>query len=204
MNFSEKGDRKMAIVMNGEVTYEGQVIRISEHMWADGMLDEYAVVWDIETHELKSIQIGYYGADGRNLYGSSYAKPDLSEEVKRDIYRTIKRHDALAEYEKTVINTKTAITKGTHAEVVRGRKVAKGTKVEVFWVGEKETYMSRQYAWMNKYETIAGCYDEDGNKLWIKAEYLKNIDPIKSPRASERKKFIKAYTKNAMRELGVR
>lgn len=194
----------MAIIKNGEVTYEGQVITIREHMWMDGMVDVYAKVWDMEAHELKSIQVGYYGADGRNLYGSSYAKPDLSTEAKRDMYRTLKRNDALAAYQRSVIATKTAITKGTHAEVVRGRKVAKGTKVEVFWVGEKETYRSRQYAWMSEYETIAGCYDEDGNKIWIKVEYLKNIDPIKSPRASERKKFIKAYTKDAMRQMGVR
>lgn len=194
----------MAIIKNGEVTYEGQVIGIREHMWADGMLDEFAEVWDIESHEYKSIQVGYYGADGRNLYGRSYAEVDLSEEAKRDMYRTLKRTDALVAYQRSVIDAKKAITKGTHAEVIRGRKVAKGTRVEVFWVGERETYRSRQYSWMNEYEEIAGCYDEDGNKLWIKVEYLKNIDPLKSPRASERKKFIKAYTKDAMRRMGVR
>ena len=74
--------------------------------------------------------------------------------------------------------------------------------LEVFWVGEKETYKSRQYSWMHETEMIAGCYDENGNKVWIKAEYLKSIDQIKSPNAKERKKFIKAYIEKAARAVG--
>lgn len=182
----------MAIIDNGVEKYRGQVFGTSEHYWMDGMLEEYAHVWDMEKHESKSITVGYYGCDGRNLYGDVRVEVDLTEEVKRDIRRTLKAR-ACEAFAKSVVAYKSEIRKGSHVEVIRGRKVKKGTKLEVFWVGEKETYKSRQYSWMREFETIAGCYDEDGNKVWIKAEYLKVTDNIKSPNAKERAKFIKNY-----------
>lgn len=193
----------MSIKKNGIEEYIGCVISTSDHMWADGMLEETAWVWDMETHEYKGVMVGYYGADGCNLCGGVKVTVDLSEEAKRDILRTIKRTSALKAFERSVIATKTAINKGTHAEVVKGRKVAKGTKLEVFWVGDRLTYRGMKCGFED-YETIAGCYDEDGNKVWIRVDYLKNIDPIKSPSATERKKFIKAYVANTARSMGVR
>ena len=182
----------MAIINNGVEKYRGQVFRTSEHYWMDGMIEEYAHVWDVENHESKRVTVGYYGCDGRNLYGNVKVEIDLSEEVRRDIRRTLKAK-AYESFAKSVTTYKTEIRNGSHVEVIRGRKVKKGTKLEVFWVGDKETYRSRQYAWMHETEKIAGCYDEDGNKVWIKAEYLKVIDNIKSPNAKERAKFIKNY-----------
>lgn len=194
----------MSIIKDGIESHKGCVIKVWEHYWMDGMCDEFADVWNSEEHKVETIQIGYYGCDGCNLYGNMRAVADLSEENRRDIIRTLKRNDALAAYSRSVTAHKTEIRKGTHAEVIRGRKIAKGTKVEVFWVGDKETYKSRQYAWMYETERIAGCYDEDGNKLWIKAEYLKSTDSIKSPNAKERKAFIKAYVKKALIDMGIR
>lgn len=193
----------MSIKKNGIEEYIGCVISTSEHMWADGMLEETAWVWDMESHEQKGVTVGYYGSDGCNLCGGVTVTVDLSEEVKRDILRTIKRTSALKAFERSVMAAKTAINKGTHAEVIRGRKVAKGTKLEVFWVGDKLTYRGMQYGFAD-YEKIAGCYDENGNKVWIKADYLKSIDPIKSPSPAERKKFIKAYVDSTARSMGVR
>lgn len=194
----------MSIITNGVETYKGAVLDTRDHYWADGMIEEYAGVWDMENHQYKSITVGYYGSDGRNLYGDVKVTRDVSEEVRRDILRTIKNTEAPKAFEKSVVARKKAIVKGTRAEVIRGRKVAKGTILEVFWVGEKETYTSRQNPWMREFETIAGCYDEDGNKVWIKAEYLKSLDPIKSPCAAERKKFIKAYVADQARSYGIR
>ena len=193
----------MSITKDGIEEYIGCVISTSEHMWADGMLEETAWVWDMEAHEYKGVQIGYYGADGYNFCGRVKVTIDLSEEAKRDILRTIKRTEALKAFERSVIAHKTEIRKGTHAEVIRGRKVAKGTRLEVFWVGDRLTYRGMKCGFED-YETIAGCYDENGNKIWIRVDYLKNIDPIKSPSATERKKFIKAYVANTARSMGVR
>lgn len=189
----------MAIIKDGKREFEGRVLCEHSRYWMDGMEEVWAIVWDMEAHKTKSITVGYYGIDGCNLAGCSW-DIDASDEVIRDVIRTLK-NNACEAFCRSVLEAKAKISKGTHAEVIRGRKVPKGTKLEIFWVGERETYRSKQYHWMHEYEEVAGAYDEDGNKIWIKTEYLKNIDPIKSPCAAERKKFIKAYVKRTAREL---
>lgn len=191
----------MAVYFGEEKTFEGAVLKIDSHMWMDGMEEVHAVVWNRETHKTESVQIGYYGIDGTNLAGGR-ADVDANRETVLDMMRTFKV-EAFGAFARSVVEYKTAIRKGRKAVVTRGRKVPKGTELEVFWVGERQTYRSRQYDWMNETETVAGCYDKDGNKVWIKVEYLKAIDPIKSPNAKERKKFINEYVKDRVRKLGV-
>lgn len=186
----------MAITINGQEMYRGATLREHEHMWLDGMLEVHTIVWDIENHEEKWIQTGYYGADGHNL-NTDYENIEfeVSAEVARDIIRTYKQK-AVKALCVSVTEEKRRICKGRRAEVIRGRKVPKGTILDVFWVGERETFRSRQYSWMHETETVAGAFDENGNKVWIKAEYLKNISPIKSPCTAEREKFIRAYVRD--------
>lgn len=186
----------MAITINGQTMYEGATLREHEHMWLDGMLEVHTIVWDMEKHEEKWIQTGYYGADGHNL-NTEYENIvfEVSAEVARDIIRTTKQR-AVEFFCESVTEEKNRICKGCRAKVIRGRKVPKGTMLDVFWVGERETFRSRQYSWMHETETVAGAFDENGNKVWVKTEYLKSLTPIKSPAASERKKFIKAYVKH--------
>lgn len=176
----------MAIIEGGNVLYSGAVIKTWDHYWLDGMIEEYAVIWDTENHCYRTITIGYYGSDCRNLMGNIRCEVEVSREVARDIIRTIKKL-AVGSYCTSVLNKKKAIEKGITAEVVRGTKVKKGTKVEVFWVGERPKYAGYGV------EIIAGCFDENGNKIWIKAEYLKNILPLKSPNTKERKKYLEWY-----------
>lgn len=181
-----------------EVSYIGSVLKIEEHMWMDGMLEENAVVWDKDTKEIKYVKVGYYGMDGYNLCGC-HAVVDADMETIHSVLKMLKG-EAINQYAQSVTNYKQEVRKGRNVEVVRGRKIPKGTKLNVFWVGEKPTYRSRNYSWMNETETIAGCFDENGNKVWIKAEYLKPIDLIQSPNAKERDKYIKNYIKkNASR-----
>ena len=96
------------------------------------------------------------------------------------------RIKACKAFEKSVLEEKQKIQKGIKALVVRGRKVKQGTVLNLFWVGERPNYIGRQ-------ELLAGGYTELGQKVWIKAEYLKNITEIKSPNAKERKKFMISY-----------
>ncbi len=120
--------------------------------------------------------------------------------------RDIIRHEkdiAMQAYVNSVVSEKQEVKANRKAEVVRGRKIPKGTILDVFWVGERETYRSRQYSWMNETELIAGCYDRDGNKVWIKAEYLKNVTKIASPNKTERRKFIKRYIDGALKGTNV-
>lgn len=185
----------MAIIdKNNNVSYIGAVIGERSHMWMDGMEDVFAIVYNSELNEIKEVQTGYYGSDGHNLMETEM-KVDLNKENARAIIKLLKKW-ALQEFSTSVKAEKQAIKKGRKAEVIKGRKVKKGTILEVFWIGEKETYKSRQYSWMNETETIAGCHDEHGNVIWIKAEYLKNITEIKSPSAKDRKLFVKNYIKN--------
>lgn len=184
----------MAITKNGVTEYEGAVLGEYEHMWMDGMLDVRATVWDMERHCTREVQTGYYGSDGCNLIGAVKVVVEVAPNIARDIIRTKKR-EAVKCFCQTVQEYKAGIRKGTKAEVVRGRKVKRGTVLDVFWVGERETWKSRQYEWMHETETIAGAYDAEGNKVWVPVEYLKSLDPLKSPCAAERKKYIEAYIK---------
>ncbi|MBR5276777.1 MAG: hypothetical protein IKU35_06555 [Bacteroidaceae bacterium] len=167
----------------------------------DGMLETTAICWDIEKHEAVHIMVGYYGSDCCNMCGGSY-EIDATEEVKRDILRTLKRR-AAESFARSVVEYKQEIRAGRTAVVARGRKVPKGTEVTVFWVGDRPTYRSRGYAWMNETERIAGCKDADGNKIWIKAEYLEATDILKSPSAKERKKFIKSWVQESAKAYNI-
>lgn len=188
----------MAIIKNGIKSFEGAVINLIERYWLDGMLEESAIVWDKETHTTKVFSYGYYGSDGRNLYGDSNAEIDCSIDVARDIIRTVKV-EAYQSFAESAVNFKKEVHKGDKVEVIRGRKVKKGTILTVFWVGDKPTYKAKtspSWSWYaNETERIAGCHDENGNVLWIKVAYLKNLMPYKSPCAAERRKYIKAYIK---------
>lgn len=190
----------MAVIFDGVKSYEGAVLSIEDKMWADGMYEEWAVCWDSEKQEIKRISFGYYGIDGTNLAGGS-AAVDATPETWRKVLRSF-RQDANKAFCKSVTEYKRGIRKGIHAEVIRGKKVPKGTIVEVFWVGERPTFRSRNYSWMQETETVAGCYDENRNKFWIRADYLKSVDLIKSPGAKERRKFIQNYMQTKAKELG--
>ena len=192
----------MAIHRNGITEYAGCVLAEHSHMWLDGMEEIHVDVWDKDAQDIKSIQVGYYGIDGTNLCGTSW-ELDVTQETARQVVRWLKNKaykaiaDGIAQY-------KREIRKGSQVEVIKGRKVPKGSKLTVFWVGERETYRSKMYDWMHETEEIAGCWDEQGQKVWIKKDYLKVIDNIKSPNAKERNKAIKAWVALHAREYNIR
>lgn len=184
----------MALIKaDGTRMYEGAVIDTYDHYWLDGMISEYAKVWDIDNHKYKQVTIGYYGSDFHDFVGIR-AEIEVSTEIARDIVRTT-RENAKHDFCVSVTEKKNKIEKGVVVEVIRGRKIKKGTVLNVFWVGERPTYTGYGT------ELIAGCKDEDGNKVWIKAEYLKNITPIKSPSRKEREKYIKWYINKNVSKL---
>lgn len=191
----------MAITKDGKTTYVGKVLYEREKYWLDGMLEVWAGVWDDEEQKVKTITVGYYGSDCCNLAGCAW-EIDATDDTKRAVLRKLKE-EAWGFYCKAVTEKKNAIKKGVTAEVIRGKKVPKGTILKIFWVGKRETYRSRLYTWMNEYEEIAGGIDQDGNKVYVKTEYLKNIDLIKSPCAAERRKFLKAWVKNEAKAYGI-
>ena len=73
-----------------------------------------------------------------------------------------------------------AFVVGDNIEVIKGRKIPKGTILKVFWIGERDTYKTRTLKrqgcrWANETETVAGCYNENGEKVWIKTDYCKYV-----------------------------
>lgn len=190
----------MSVYFGDVESYKGAVLAEESHMWMDGMEEINAVVWDAETGTVKRIMVGYYGIDGTNLAGGR-AIVDATPETKYAVRKMLKAK-AYKAFCASVTEYKTSIHKGTNATVIRGKKIAVGTLLHVFWVGERPTYRSRSYAWMHETETVAGCHDDDGNKVWIKTEYLKSVDHLKSPNAKERKRFINAYVDREAKALG--
>ena len=175
----------------GETTYVGATFAETEHFWLDGMLEVFAESWNMETHEIVSTQVGYFGIDCRNMCPCEW-RIDITAEAARDMIRTVKASAAEA-FAKAVVEEKNRVAKGRNCVVTKGRKVPKGTKINVFWVGERPTYRSRHYDWMNETEIVAGGYTSDGTKVWVKADYLKVIDGIKSPDRRNREAFIREY-----------
>lgn len=185
---------------NGTVveSYVGCVYREKEHMWMDGMLEVLAYAWDIKNHETKQIQVGYIGIDGRNMNDTGW-DIDLTKEIAHDMIKTY-RAEAIKE-----IGEREAIDRylpriGKKCMVIKGRKVSKGTVLTPFWIGEKPKF--REWEGMEK---IAGCYTEDGSKVWIKAEYLKAIETPDSLNRKQRKqlvnKFFRKYYPEAINVL---
>ena len=181
----------MAIRMNGKETFAGCVIAKSTKYWFDGMTSEYAHFWNPETRHVEIIEVGYYGCDGCNLAGAS-ATPDLTMENARAVLRSQKR-TFLLKLEKALIAEKRVIRKGDTVEVVRGRKVPKGTALTVFWVGERETYQSARLSYRHDpvMETIVGGKTENGEKVYVKAEYCKVLTERKSRSRKERKTYLR-------------
>lgn len=183
------------------ISYPSAVIKTWDRYWLDGMLSEYADCWDNEQQKIVTIEIGYYGDDCRNMYGNTFAKVDLSRETARQIMRYLKK-EAIKAYTDSVIREKAVIKKGRTAQVIKGRKVPKGTMLHIFWTGKRETFRSRQYNWMHETEEVAGGYTETGEKVWIKTEYLKNLTKVSSPTAKERKRWIQSWITKRAREIG--
>ena len=178
--------------------FVGKTIGELSHYWLDGMEEVFAYSWDGE--EIVSTQVGYFGCDGQNLCACSW-KVDATKETMIAV-RNWLLPQAEEAYRKAVEEEKLRIRKGRKAEVAKGKKVPKGTIVEVFWVGERETYLSKQYYWMHETEEVAGCYDEQGNKLWIKTEYLKNLSEVEEPTEEEHKAWVAGDVKRRLRNYG--
>lgn len=189
----------MAVIFKDKIMYEGCVLCIREKYWLDGMLEKWALCWDDEKQTIEDVTFGYYAIEGSNLAGGS-AKVDATKETWRKVIRHLKPQ-AIRDYAQSVIDYKREVRKGSHVKVIKGKKIPKGTELEVFWIGEKPTFLSMRYEFIRETEKIAGCYDRLGNKIWIKAEYLMVTDEIKSPNRHERKKYIDAHINEALKRL---
>lgn len=189
----------MSITRNGEEYAVDCVMEIKRHCWLDGMDEDTATWYDVNTNELKSETVYYGGIDGHNL-DDCLAAVDLSKEVC-NMYIHNNRQKAYDAFVLSVLKYKQEIRKDSNVEVIRGRKIKIGTKLHVFWIGERPTYFAKMHPWCKETMMLVGCTDESNNKVWIDADYLKVIDVIKSPNAKERKAFCKKYFDNVKKKV---
>ena len=90
--------------ITGEIAYAGATFAETEHFWLDGMLEVFADSWDMEQHKVVTRQVGYYGADSRNMCDCAW-KIDIGTEAARDMIRTVKASAAKA-FAEAVIEVK--------------------------------------------------------------------------------------------------
>lgn len=128
----------------------------------------YARYFNVETGEIKNIE---YDATAHGGYGS--AKVDTTrEKVQQFLALENVKTRQLQEALNAARNAATKIQKGAKVEVVKGRKVAKGTKGVIFWT--KTCNYDRYNRPMNEVTKI-GIKDAEGNVYW---SYAHNVQVI--------------------------
>ncbi len=158
----------MAVIYSDkEVLYKGCVIDTYEHNGYEDS-DFYAVCVNPETGEIDKVEYdstrypngGYADIDITEDNFRKYLVNSVASEVK-DIQRQDRVKSKLVEV-------------GKEVEVVKGRKVAKGTKGKVFWL--KEVNYDKYDRWY-KAVTKIGIKDEQGNVYWTYAHNVNVINP---------------------------
>jgi hypothetical protein len=120
----------MAIHRNGVVSHVGVTLGYSHETWNDSMhiASKFALVWDEDTLAPKSVFVcDDYGNSG-HFEADATASVQAAYQAYCDNVREMQR---LADEEREF----NRVEKGKFVEVHKGRKVAKGTRGQVFWSG---------------------------------------------------------------------
>lgn len=176
-----------SIYGKSDIQYEGCVINTFERNGYEDS-DFYAECWDREKQEV--VQIEY---DSTRCGGGGYAKIDATKETILEVYRYYKKNATY--YFDNVYNEKNAklVRKGDLVEVVRGRKIPKGTVGKVFWIGTR--FNSYNY----QDEQRVGIEVEDGTRLFLPLDYVTVIGwEDRLIHGKERKKMIRNNAINSM------
>jgi len=149
----------MAIHRNGVTSHEGLVLGHGHTSWNDSMHIEsfHAMVWDASKGAPVDV---YYKDDYSNTDGSFEvdATPDVRAAYDAYTDKITAAHVAyVAELEFNRVH------KGKFVVVARGRKVPKGTRGQVFWIGN------------NGYGTSVGIITATGEKHFTA---LANVDVV--------------------------
>lgn len=150
----------------GEVIYEGCVIRTWEHNGYEDS-DFYADVVDIESGTIKTIEYAT-----TRFGGGGTAVEDLTPENYRAFLHNAFRNQLallISEDKKKA----TELCSGKEVEVVAGRKVPIGTRGTVFWL--KEVNYDPYGRWFGK-EVKIGIKGEDGIVYWTYAKNVKLVN----------------------------
>jgi hypothetical protein len=158
------GDRPYVCLPTGDYfagrvlqTYR-KVVQVMSDVWED------AIFADIVTDDLESISLDTHYSE---------CVVDITPELKA-AYEAHRAKIGFAagrvtETERAVANLTPALKRGCKAMAFKGRKVAIGTEVTVFWVGNTYNKFS------GRNETRAGVVLPSGEKLFVAAENLEVI-----------------------------
>lgn len=171
---------------NCEPEYIGCVLDTYERNGYDDS-DWYAICWD--ECEGKVVEVNY---DTTRAAGGGWAKIDATEETLRKAYRYYFDLCRL-EFDKRWNELQAKDVKvGDDLQVIRGRKVPKGTVGKCFWKGTRYN----QYSF--KYEERVGL-DIDGDRVFLPAEYVEVIGwQSRLIKGKERKRRIRS---KALRQM---
>jgi hypothetical protein len=157
----------MAIHRNGITSHEGLVLGYSHETWNDSMqiASKFALVWDV----LKGAPNSVYVSDDYQNTNGSY-EVDATPEVQA-AYGAYSNHVAEMQRLADVEREFNRVDKGKFVTVARGRKVPKGTRGQVFWIGN------------NGFGTSVGIITATGEKHFTA---LTNVDTVvASPEETE-------------------
>ena len=126
----------MAINTNGQVAYEGMVLRTysqDNSLWES--TSYLASVWSEEKQAVLEVSYGGYHWGGATSGDKVTVGIDASPEVRAKAVAYLTRMHLSRWFGQQIVEAKT-IRKGKTVKVVRGRKVPVGTVAQVFWMGE--------------------------------------------------------------------
>ena len=137
----------------------------------------YVNVWNPDTEDVERINLGEHFELGFKFGTSTLdASSEILDEVARREVEAKRLADEkwesrrIADSRKRVEDLFNVPVRGKVMEVVRGRKVAKGTVGTVFWIGDGRVGLA-----------LSDAKDASGrNKdvAWVNSEYLVNTDPV--------------------------
>jgi hypothetical protein len=163
-----------------ETTHEGLVVvgtytrleRVMSDMWETV---RYCMVWDPETSSFEEKSLGCHDLTVRVGTATVDAPPEVLEayEAEQAAKQATKEHLAA---ERAALSARKRMETEWHSpkhgkimQVVRGRKVPKGTIGKVFWMRDGRVGLALSDA-----RDARGNY---ANVAWVDARYLQNVDP---------------------------
>ena len=149
-----------------ETTHKGLVLEKRERNGYNDS-DFYAIVWDEENNKPKEIEY----ASTREWSYPNGAVVDATDEIREKYNSYITKQREIAQKAREEAEARIP-QRGRNVVVVKGRKVPKGTRGNVFWRGV-DKYKSTQYG---TYYRI-GIKDESGNTHWISED---NVEVVRN------------------------
>lgn len=177
---------KTWIYGNPDVSYEGCVLDTYER---NGPFDSdwYAICWDEKRQ--KVVEVNY---DTTRCGGGGNATIDATEDTLLKAYRFYKQQGRKLFDCHTNERQAKAIRKGDTVQVIRGRKIPKGSIGDVFWIGTRYNRYSRMT------EERVGL-EIDGVRQFLPLEYVEPVNwQERLLHGKARKQQIMNYAINSM------